>query len=164
MSYIESGKSEGATVHLGGDRFGSEGYFINPTIFTDTTPDMKIVQEEIFGPVGVVIKFEDEEDVIRQANDTGASISIAELFLSLTKSRFDSLWSCGGGVQSEHHPRFGDCAQTKSWDCLGMFYFRLCELCRLIYRTLLLSRSTVSISSTPTFPSVDSSRAESDAS
>jgi len=45
---------------LGGDRFGSQGYFIKPTIFTNTKPDMKIVKEEIFGPVGVVIKFEDE--------------------------------------------------------------------------------------------------------
>ena len=70
MGYINSGKTEGATVHHGGERVGSEGYFIEPTIFTNVTPEMKIVREEIFGPVGVVIKFEDEEDVIRQANDT----------------------------------------------------------------------------------------------
>ena len=70
MGYINSGKTDGATVHLGGERVGSEGYFIEPTIFTNVKPDMKIVREEIFGPVGVVIKFEDEEDVIRQANDT----------------------------------------------------------------------------------------------
>ncbi|KAI9456579.1 aldehyde dehydrogenase domain-containing protein, partial [Russula earlei] len=69
MSYTDYGK-EGVTVHLAGERFGNEGYFINPTIFTDTKPDMKIVREEIFGPVGVVIKFEDEADVIRQPNDT----------------------------------------------------------------------------------------------
>ncbi|KAI9433417.1 Aldehyde/histidinol dehydrogenase [Russula earlei] len=60
MSYTDYGKKEGVTVHLAGERFGNEGYFINPTIFTDTKPDMKIVREEIFGPVGVVIKFEDE--------------------------------------------------------------------------------------------------------
>ncbi|KAJ6541703.1 NAD-dependent aldehyde dehydrogenase [Mycena capillaripes] len=70
MSYIESGKQEGATLHLGGDRFGTEGYYIKPTIFTNTTPEMKIVKEEIFGPVGVVIKFDDEDDIVRQANDT----------------------------------------------------------------------------------------------
>lgn len=61
MGYIESGKEQGATVALGGERHGTEGYFINPTIFTDVKPDMKIVQEEIFGPVAVVIKFEDED-------------------------------------------------------------------------------------------------------
>ncbi|KAI0319928.1 aldehyde dehydrogenase [Amylostereum chailletii] len=70
MGYIESGKQQGAKVHLGGEQHGDVGYWIKPTIFTDTTPDMKIVQEEIFGPVGVVIKFTDETDVIRQANDT----------------------------------------------------------------------------------------------
>ncbi|KAF7337809.1 NAD-dependent aldehyde dehydrogenase [Mycena sanguinolenta] len=70
MGYIESGKKDGATVHLGGDRFGTEGYYVNPTIFTNTTPDMKIAKEEIFGPVGVIIKFENEDDVVRQANDT----------------------------------------------------------------------------------------------
>lgn len=99
MSYIDSGKAEGATVHLGGDRHGNEGYFINPTIFTDTTPDMKIVKEEIFGPVGAVIKFKDEAgkpclnlrsisdlvetyrfcltEVIKQANDTTYGLAAA---------------------------------------------------------------------------------------
>ena len=86
MSYIESGKKDGATLHLGGTRIGDEGYFIQPTIFTDTRPDMKIVREEIFGPVGVVIKFTDEEDVIKQANDThyglAASVSIFRVILN----------------------------------------------------------------------------------
>ena len=60
MGYIESGKQDGATLLQGGNRHGNEGYFIQPTIFTDVKPDMKIVKEEIFGPVGVVIKFTDE--------------------------------------------------------------------------------------------------------
>jgi aldehyde dehydrogenase (NAD+) len=77
MSYITSGKEDGATVHLGGERFGTEGYFIQPTIFTDTKPSMKIVQEEIFGPVGVVIKFHDDEDIIKQANDTVYGLAAA---------------------------------------------------------------------------------------
>ncbi|KAF8337176.1 aldehyde dehydrogenase [Amanita rubescens] len=77
MGYISSGKAEGATVHLGGEREGSEGYFVKPTIFTNTKPDMKIVREEIFGPVGVVIKFEDVDDVVRQANDTVYGLAAA---------------------------------------------------------------------------------------
>ncbi|KAI0033624.1 aldehyde dehydrogenase domain-containing protein [Vararia minispora EC-137] len=77
MDYIASGKSQGATVHLGGERHGTEGFWIQPTIFTDTKPDMRIVREEIFGPVGVVIKFTDEEDVIRQANDTEYGLASA---------------------------------------------------------------------------------------
>ncbi|KAG6916528.1 hypothetical protein DXG01_006469 [Tephrocybe rancida] len=86
MGYIDSGRQQGATVHLGGDRFGTEGYFINPTIFTDTKPEMKIVQEEIFGPVGVMIKFEDEDDVIRQANDTVYGLAAAVFSQNLNRA------------------------------------------------------------------------------
>ncbi|TFK32453.1 aldehyde dehydrogenase [Crucibulum laeve] len=70
MGYIESGKADGAKVAIGGERYGEEGYFIKPTIFTDCTPNMKIVREEIFGPVCAVIKFKTEEEVIELANDT----------------------------------------------------------------------------------------------
>ncbi|KAI6042822.1 aldehyde dehydrogenase [Pisolithus marmoratus] len=77
MEYIESGKKDGAKVHIGGERHGNEGYFIQPTIFLDTKPDMRIVKEEIFGPVSVVIKFKDEEDVVRQANDTVYGLAAA---------------------------------------------------------------------------------------
>ena len=50
MNHIDIGKKEGATLHLGGERHGTEGYFIQPTIFTDVKPEMTIVREEIFGP------------------------------------------------------------------------------------------------------------------
>ena len=77
MEYIDSGREQGAKVHLGGERWGNEGFFIQPTIFTETKSDMRIVQEEIFGPVGVVIKFEDDDDVVRQANDTVYGLAAA---------------------------------------------------------------------------------------
>ncbi|KAI6166293.1 aldehyde dehydrogenase [Pisolithus thermaeus] len=77
MGYIDSGKKEGAKIHIGGERHGSEGYFIQPTIFLDTNPDMRIVKEEIFGPVSVVIKFKDEEDIVRQANNTMYGLAAA---------------------------------------------------------------------------------------
>ena len=70
MSYIESGRGAGATIHHGGERHGAEGYFIQPTIFTDVRSDMKIVKEEIFGPVAAIIKFKDEAQVVEMANDT----------------------------------------------------------------------------------------------
>ncbi|KAG8691017.1 aldehyde dehydrogenase (NAD(P)(+)) ald5 [Ceratobasidium sp. 423] len=69
-SYIEKGKSEGARVVTGGQKWEGKGYFVRPTIFADTTQNMKIVQEEIFGPVLCVSKFETEEEVIALANDT----------------------------------------------------------------------------------------------
>jgi len=61
MGYIKSGKEDGATVRIGGERHGSQGYFIQPTIFTDCKPDMKIMREEIFGPVAAIVKFTTEE-------------------------------------------------------------------------------------------------------
>lgn len=62
MGYISSGKADGAKVHIGGEGFGEqEGYFIKPTIFVDAKPTMKIMQEEIFGPVCAVVKFKTEE-------------------------------------------------------------------------------------------------------
>jgi aldehyde dehydrogenase (NAD+) len=81
MEYINHGKQSGATVAVGGDRHGKEGYFIQPTVFTDVTSDMKIAQEEIFGPVVTVQKFKDEAEAIKIGNSTeygrlGHSISI----------------------------------------------------------------------------------------
>lgn len=74
MGYVEIGKSEGATLACGGVRLTGgalgEGWFVAPTIFTGCTPKMRIVQEEIFGPVLAVMPFEDEADAIRLANDS----------------------------------------------------------------------------------------------
>jgi aldehyde dehydrogenase (NAD+) len=50
MSYIETGKKQGAKLIEGGERIGTKGFFIQPTVFTDVTPEMTIVKEEIFGP------------------------------------------------------------------------------------------------------------------
>lgn len=77
MSYIESGKKDGATVATGGNRLGDKGYFIQPTIFTDVKPEMKIMQEEIFGPVCAIAKFKTEEDVIKMGNDTSYGLAAA---------------------------------------------------------------------------------------
>jgi aldehyde dehydrogenase (NAD+) len=72
MGYIESGRQQGARLLAGGkvrsDKGG--GFFIEPTCFVDVTSDMKIVREEIFGPVLVVIPFEDDDDAVRIANDS----------------------------------------------------------------------------------------------
>jgi betaine-aldehyde dehydrogenase len=68
--YIKAGIAEGATLATGGHRIGARGNFIEPTIFSDVRSTMRIVQEEIFGPVLVVLPFDDEADAIRVANDT----------------------------------------------------------------------------------------------
>ena len=74
MHYIELGRSEGARPICGGTRLTegalAKGNFVAPTIFADTNPNMKIVREEIFGPVQVVQLFETEEEALHLANDT----------------------------------------------------------------------------------------------
>jgi len=71
MGYIEDGKKAGASVALGGDTPASEGgYYVNPTVLVDVKPDMRVVREEIFGPVVVAQRFDDLDEVARQANDT----------------------------------------------------------------------------------------------
>jgi aldehyde dehydrogenase (NAD+) len=77
MGYIKAGKEEGATVEIGGERHGDKGYFIKPTIFSNVTNNMKIMQEEIFGPVCAIAKFKDEADVISLGNDTTYGLAAA---------------------------------------------------------------------------------------
>jgi phenylacetaldehyde dehydrogenase len=68
--YLESGKKEGAKAVTGGERHGDKGYFVKPTVLVDTTENMKVVQEEIFGPVVTAIPFSDPDEIVRKANDT----------------------------------------------------------------------------------------------
>src|SRR5271170_4451175 len=63
--YLESGKSDGATALSGGGRSGNRGYFVEPTVLTGTRPDMKVVREEIFGPVVVAAPFQNLEEIAR---------------------------------------------------------------------------------------------------
>ncbi|MGG7057695.1 aldehyde dehydrogenase family protein [Clostridium tertium] len=74
LKYIEIGKKEGAKVITGGERFvegdAKNGYFMKPTLLVDVDNNMRVAKEEIFGPVGVVIKFKTEEEVIAMANDS----------------------------------------------------------------------------------------------
>lgn len=77
LSYIELGKEEGATLLHGGNARPDKGggFFIEPTVFVDVDNKMRIAQEEIFGPVLVVIPFEDDEDAIRIANESDYGLS-----------------------------------------------------------------------------------------
>ena len=70
MSYIDSGKCEGAELLTGGKRVGDQGYFIEPTVFANVKDEMKIARDEIFGPVMSIIKFHDIDEVVERANNT----------------------------------------------------------------------------------------------
>ncbi len=97
--YVESGMAEGATALSGGGRHGTRGYFVEPTVLTNTRPDMKVVREEIFGPVVVAAPFSDLDEVAAQANDTpyglGAGIwtkDISKAHALAKKIKAGSVW------------------------------------------------------------------------
>jgi aldehyde dehydrogenase (NAD+) len=80
LGYIEAGKTDGATLLAGGNRVqvdGSKGFFIEPTIFGDVKNNMKVAQEEIFGPVLAVLTFDDVDEVIAQANNNPYGLAAA---------------------------------------------------------------------------------------
>jgi len=77
MSYVDSGRSQGATLACGGDRIGSRGFFIQPAVFADVEDTMRIATEEIFGPVMSIIPFNGVEEVIARANQTRYGLAAA---------------------------------------------------------------------------------------
>jgi phenylacetaldehyde dehydrogenase len=76
LGYMSSGLDAGARAPAGGGPVGDRGYFVEPTVLTDTTPDMNVVREEIFGPVVCAIPFgSEDDDVIRSGNDTSFGLA-----------------------------------------------------------------------------------------
>ncbi|XP_033230005.1 retinal dehydrogenase 1-like [Belonocnema kinseyi] len=75
LDYIEIGKREGAKLETGGNRHGSVGFFVQPTVFSNVRDDMTIAKEEIFGPVQSLFKFDTLEEVIKRANNTSYGLA-----------------------------------------------------------------------------------------
>ena len=86
MGYILTGRTEGATCVTGGERHGDKGYFVKPTIFTNVRNDMRIAQEEIFGPVVTVLPFDNVEQVCAQANQTIFGLAAAVWTRDISKA------------------------------------------------------------------------------
>jgi aldehyde dehydrogenase (NAD+) len=77
IGFIEAGKKEGAKLLTGGSRVGQKGYFIEPTVFDNVQDNMKIAQEEIFGPVMAVMPFKTIDEVVKRANATTYGLAAA---------------------------------------------------------------------------------------
>ncbi|REE71539.1 aldehyde dehydrogenase (NAD+) [Rhodococcus wratislaviensis] len=142
-SYVDIGKNEGATLASGGSRLDMPGYFHEPTVFTGVTNDMRIAQEEIFGPVMAVLSFDDEAEAIRIANDTNYGLAAGVWTSDLdTSQRVSAALNAGtvwinsyqmvypgvsfGGVKLSGHGRnlgeasIGELTQVKSvWTKVG---------------------------------------------
>jgi acyl-CoA reductase-like NAD-dependent aldehyde dehydrogenase len=86
LGYIDSGRAEGARVVTGGERATDRGYFVQPTIFADVKPSMKIASEEIFGPVVSALSFRDVDEVIAAGNATNYGLAAAVWTRDLSKA------------------------------------------------------------------------------
>jgi aldehyde dehydrogenase (NAD+) len=125
-SYVSVGLSEGAEIAFGGGRFDNPGYFVQPTIFSGVSNDMRLAREEIFGPVAALIPFRDVDEAVRIANDTdyGLAAAVATTNVSTahtlarrlragvvwvnTYSELDSTFPFGGYKQSGIGRELGD--------------------------------------------------------
>lgn len=79
LTYVDYGKQDGAKLEVGGKRIGTEGYFVEPTVFSNVTDDMRIAKDEIFGPVQCIIKFKTMDEVIERANQTNYGLAAGVL-------------------------------------------------------------------------------------
>jgi aldehyde dehydrogenase (NAD+) len=77
LKYIDFGNKDGASCVTGGKRFGNKGYYVEPTLFANVTDDMRIARDEIFGPVLSALKFKNDAELVRRANDTNFGLAAA---------------------------------------------------------------------------------------
>jgi acyl-CoA reductase-like NAD-dependent aldehyde dehydrogenase len=110
LEYIEIGKKEGAKVLTGGNELTGDGYdkgnFIAPTVFDDMTPDMRIAQEEIFGPVTGIIRTDDADAAIRIANSTQYGLS-ASIYTHDITNVFKAIQGLEFGIVYVNAPTIG---------------------------------------------------------
>jgi aldehyde dehydrogenase (NAD+) len=99
LDYIDIGTRQGAAIAIGGARIGDSGYFVAPTVFAGVEHQMRISQEEIFGPVASVVRFRDDEDALRIANGTKYglaagvwSASMARVHRFVRRLRAGTVW------------------------------------------------------------------------
>ena len=86
LGYLDSGREAGAEAVVGGGRRRDRGYFVQPTILTNTNPDMKVVREEIFGPVVCAIPFDSPEEIVPIANDTNYGLAAGVFTRDISKA------------------------------------------------------------------------------
>lgn len=111
LAYIDTAKKEGAKITTGGERWGSKGYYIKPTVLADVKTSDTVAQEEIFGPVVVCVKFKGYDDAIRIANDSKYGLGGAVFTNDITKAHkaandmdTGTIWINSSNDQDYHLP------------------------------------------------------------
>ena len=126
MGYIESGKSEGATLAMGGEAYKNlhgKGFYIQPTIFTNVKDEMKIYREEVFGPFVVISSFQTEEEAIRRANDTTYGLG-SSVRLKISAPQI-AVANCAIDLHAEHQASAPRCEEHRGRHGLDQFQQRL---------------------------------------
>jgi acyl-CoA reductase-like NAD-dependent aldehyde dehydrogenase len=111
LGYIDRGREDGAELVAGGERPERKGYFVQPTVFAGGGNDIQIAREEIFGPVGLVLPFDDVEDAVALANDTRYGLAayvwtndLAQAHRLAGRVRAGSVWINGGAPPDARLP------------------------------------------------------------
>ncbi len=108
--YVEIGQKEGATLRLGGEVADegdlAEGWFFQPTVFTDVTPEMRIAREEIFGPVLSVIKVQDLDEAIQVINNVDYGLS-SSIYTQDVNAAFNAMHEIDFGITYINGPTIG---------------------------------------------------------
>jgi len=111
MGYIASGRADGGSIVAGGDAPSHPGYYVRPTVIADVKNTMRVVQEEIFGPVLVAQRFDDLDEVAKLANDTPYGLAASVFSNDLTavhrlvpKLRAGTVWVNGHGPVDANMP------------------------------------------------------------
>jgi phenylacetaldehyde dehydrogenase len=86
LGYLNTGQSDGADAVTGGGRAADRGYFVQPTVLTNTNPDMSVVREEIFGPVVCAIPFDSPEEIVPIANNTNYGLAAGVFTRDISKA------------------------------------------------------------------------------
>ena len=97
-SFLEIGMSEGATALAGGKKLGDKGYFVEPTVLVNTKDNMRVVQEEIFGPVVTAIPFDNPEELLPRANDTVYGLAAGIWTKDISKAHRLAAAMCAGTI------------------------------------------------------------------
>ena len=105
LGYLESGRDAGAEAVVGGGRVGERGYFVEPTVLTNTTGDMKVVREEIFGPVVCAIPFDDPDEILPVANDTNYGLAAGVFTRDISKAHRTAAAAARRHGVDQHLPR-----------------------------------------------------------